>query len=78
LPFAGRTRFEGLQDEGEALIPRVESVRGDYERVLAAHVSGLAEICRSVGWLFMSHRTDHPAQAALLALYLALATNLRR
>lgn len=78
LPFAGRTRFEGLQDDGEALIPRVESVRGDYERILAAHVAGLAAICRSVDWLFMTHRTDHPAQAALMALYLALATKLRR
>jgi uncharacterized protein (DUF58 family) len=25
LPFSGRTRFEGLEAEGEALIPRVES-----------------------------------------------------
>jgi uncharacterized protein (DUF58 family) len=78
LPFAGRTRFEGLESDGEALIPRVESIKADYERVLASHVQGLAEICRHTGWLFMSHRTDRPAQGALLSLYLALASGTRR
>ena len=73
LPFAGRTRFEGLEDEGETLIPRVESVREDYRRLLAEHVQGLGDIARASGWTFHSHRTDHSVQPTLLALYLALA-----
>ncbi|MGQ0662518.1 MAG: DUF58 domain-containing protein [Pseudomonadota bacterium] len=74
LPYAGRTRFEGLEDEGHALIPRVESVRGDYRSLLSEHIGGLGDIARVVGWTFMSHRTDRPPEAALLALYMALAS----
>jgi uncharacterized protein (DUF58 family) len=73
LPFTGRTRFEGLEAEGEALIPRVESVRAEYQNLLAAHVRGIADIARAVGWGFMSHRTDRSAQAALLELFVALS-----
>ena len=73
LPFTGRTRFEGLEADGEALIPRVESVRADYQSLLAAHVGGIGDICRAVGWGFLSHRTDRPAQAALLELFVALS-----
>lgn len=78
LPFSGRTRFLGLEDEGEALIPRVESVRADYERVLAQHLGGLADICRTLGFTFLSHRTDRPAQSPLLLLYQALSVDRRR
>ncbi len=73
LPFNGRTRFEGLEDDGETLISRVESVRQDYQSVWAAHLDGLADIARQVGWMFLSHRTDRPPENALLALYQALA-----
>ncbi len=77
LPFSGRTRFAGLEREGEALIPRVESVRGDYTRVLSRHVAGLADIARSVGWRFLQHRSDRSPESALLALYLTLADEIR-
>jgi uncharacterized protein (DUF58 family) len=73
LPYSGRTRFEGLEDEGHALIPRVESVRDDYRRRFAEHRAGIADIARAVGWTFMTHTTDRPAELALLTLYLALA-----
>lgn len=73
LPFTGRTRFEGLEAEGEALIPRVESVRAEYQTLLAAHINGIGDIARAVGWGFLSHRTDRSAQAALLELFVALS-----
>ena len=73
LPFAGRTRFEGLESEGHALIPRVESVRADYHKLIADHIAGLGDIARAVGWGLLSHRTHHAPEAALLALFLALS-----
>ncbi len=73
LPFNGRTRFEGLEAEGDMLVPRVEAVRSDYHSIYAAHVAGLHDIARQVGWTFLSHRTDHPPETAVLALYQALA-----
>jgi uncharacterized protein (DUF58 family) len=73
LPFAGRTRFEGLEAEGQMLVPRVESMRPDYERAFADHRQGLHEIARAIGWRALSHRTDRSPESALMTLWQALA-----
>lgn len=73
LPYQGRVRFQGLTQSDTALIPRVESVRAEYERRLQAQQQGLAAICAAAGWTFVIHRTDHPPETALLALYASLA-----
>ena len=75
LPFAGRTRFEGLEGEGEILIRRVEAVRESYGSRRAAHRAGLATIARAVGWDFTSHHTDQPPERALMALYARLSAS---
>jgi uncharacterized protein (DUF58 family) len=73
LPYQGRVRFRGLEKDGDALIPRVESVRDAYAERLKAQQDGLASICATAGFGFGVHRTDHPPEMALLALYQALA-----
>jgi len=78
LPFRGRVRFEGLAREGAALIGKVEGIRGDYRARLAAHQDGLKAIAAAAGWSFTMHRTDHAPEAALMALYLALAPDRSR
>ena len=75
LPFAGRVRFEGMEDDGEVIVGRVEAVRDQYRTALDAHRRGLAALARSAGWTFATHRTDRPPQAALLALFLALSAS---
>lgn len=73
LPYRGRTRFEGLQNEGEIVIGRVESLRPAYLERLERRREDLRQLARSVGWTCAFHRTDRPPQTALLALYGALA-----
>lgn len=73
LPFVGRVRFEGLEDENPLLISRVESIRAGYAERLQRHRDGLAALTRGVGWTFATHRTDHSPQHALLGLYQILA-----
>ncbi|CAA7617689.1 DUF58 domain-containing protein [Magnetospirillum sp. UT-4] len=73
LPYAGRVRFSGCEGEGETLLRRTEDVRDAYAGRLAAHRDGLAAIARSVGWSFGLHRSDHPPEAALLALHARLS-----
>lgn len=79
LPYQGRIRFQGTgpgqtaQTAQTALIPRVENVRAQYARRLEEQQRGLAAICAATGWSFAVHRTDHPPEAALLALYTSLA-----
>ncbi len=73
LPYDGRVRFDGLEQEPSWLVSRVEAVRGDYARRLQAQRDGLREICRGLGWSFDFHRSDQPPQVALLRLYAALS-----
>ena len=72
LPYQGRIRFRGLEDDGEALIPRVESIRDDYAHALQAQQAGLSAICAAAGFGFGVHLTDRRPEAALLSLYTAL------
>jgi hypothetical protein len=74
LPFTGRVRFEGLEDDGAALIGNVDSVRVRYRDRIAAHRQGLRDLARSLGWTLASHVCDHPPEPPLLALYNALST----
>lgn len=73
LPYAGRTRFEGLEQEGHLLVKRVETVREEYREKMAEHQAGLADIARAVGWNYTLHLTNQPPEAALLRLYVNLA-----
>jgi uncharacterized protein (DUF58 family) len=73
LPFRGRTRFEGVEDDLALNVGRAEDLRESYHRALRAHRATLADLARHYGWSFATHRTDHPPQGALLALYAALA-----
>ena len=72
LPYDGRVRFQGLEGERDALIPRVETVRDSYRERLRAQQEGLAAICAAAGFGFGMHRTDHGPETALLTLYNAL------
>lgn len=78
FPFSGRIHFEGVEDEGEVLLGRVESVRDDYHAALEAHHQGLIDVARRAGWTFAAHRTDRPPETALMALYVALSEDTRR
>ena len=72
LPYQGRIRFRGLENDGEVLIPRTEAIRDDYAHALQAQQAGLAAICAAAGFGFGVHLTDRSPEAALLSLYTAL------
>jgi uncharacterized protein (DUF58 family) len=73
LPFLGRVRFEGTEQEGELLLSRVETVKEAYAERYQAHRAGLADLARALGWTWAVSRTDHPAEPALLGLYRQIA-----
>ena len=74
LPFTGRVEFEDLESDGSALIGNVDGVRDRYRARLQAHLAGLQDLCRSLGWTFARHGSDHSPEPALLALYTTLST----
>ena len=73
LPFSGRVRFDGMEDEGDILIGRVEAIREQYLDRLANHNQGIEALAKSFGWSHAVHYTDHSPEASLLALYLVLS-----
>ncbi|MEQ8640292.1 MAG: DUF58 domain-containing protein [Alphaproteobacteria bacterium] len=73
LPFSGRTRFQGLENEGALLVGRAESLQEPYRRTMAARMDSLVAMARHHGWTYTRHRTDHRPEPALLALSMALA-----
>jgi uncharacterized protein (DUF58 family) len=72
LPYSGRVRFEGLEGETPLLVNRVESLRAAYLARLAARKEQLNDLARKSGGTYALHRSDHPPQTALLALFEAL------
>jgi uncharacterized protein (DUF58 family) len=77
LPYEGRVLFEGLEHEGAALIDNVGSIRKRYVEVLRAHRETLGALCGRQQWRFATHRTDRPAETALLSLVAMLAPRAR-
>ena len=78
LPYEGRVRFEGLEDDERWLLPRVEAARRTYRERFELHCEGLATVARAAGWSYARHRTDRPPQTALLALYTAMSQGQER
>jgi len=73
LPWHGRSRFLGLEAEGELLVGRAESLRNGYIAKLAERQFQLTELARTAGWTYAATTTDTTPQPALLALYMAMA-----
>jgi uncharacterized protein (DUF58 family) len=72
FPYTGRARFESPKGRDSALFGRAESIGADYRARFAAHGERIARTATNLGWSITVHRTDHPPQAALIALHAAL------
>ena len=73
FPYSGRTEFTD-PETGEKLVSgRAETIRDDYQRAYLARRDSLGESLRHLGWTFVSHRTDHLASEALVAIHTYLS-----
>lgn len=68
FPFQGRTRFEGMEGDGEEIVPRAEDARDTYLHSMEAWQKTLSDITRRCGWSYTTHRTDHAAHLVLVGL----------
>ena len=75
FPFEGRIRFDGPESEGELLVRRGQSMKAPYQQALSQHIDAIESAVRSVGWSMTRHRTDAPAETALLAAYAAIGVD---
>jgi uncharacterized protein (DUF58 family) len=65
LPYAGRVKFEGMQEQFEETIDHVETVRTEYQRRIMAHTDTLRDLCHRKGWHYILHNTSQPARHAV-------------
>ncbi len=73
LPYEGRTEFAASEGRDTFIAGRAETLRDQYRARLAAHRDALREETQRIGWSFLIHRTDRPAEEPLLALHNRLA-----
>jgi uncharacterized protein (DUF58 family) len=73
LPFKGRVEFLDDESGTRYVAERVETIRADYQRRLAAHKAGVSTLAARLGWSYFVNHSDRPAVEALLALHMHLS-----
>ena len=73
LPYEGRTEFEASEGGATMIAGRAEDLREKYQKRIERHRLDLQEIARQLGWSFVVHHTDRPAEEVLLAVHGQLA-----
>jgi len=72
LPYDGRMEFRSPEGGERWVADRVETLRPDYQKKLAAHRAEVEDAARRIGWSFLVHHTDRPAAEPLLTLIMRL------
>lgn len=73
FPYTGRTEFTDPETGAKLTSGRAENVRDAYNRAYLARRDDLGQALRHLGWTFVSHRTDHLASEALVAVHMHLS-----
>ncbi|KRB50824.1 hypothetical protein ASE04_12945 [Rhizobium sp. Root708] len=73
FPYSGRTEFTDPETGSKLTSGRAENLREAYTGAYLSRRAGLGEALRHLGWTFISHRTDHLASEALVAVHMYLS-----
>ncbi|MBI1186603.1 MAG: DUF58 domain-containing protein [Alphaproteobacteria bacterium] len=73
FPYSGRTLFHEISGRNEIVLGRAEHAREAFAERLAAHRRGMREMARALGFLLVTHRTDHPPAPVFALLAAALS-----
>ncbi|MGS0646219.1 DUF58 domain-containing protein [Komagataeibacter melomenusus] len=73
LPYAGSTRFTGVEEDTGRLLYGSPTLQQDYAVIWQRHQAQLRTLCMAAGNPPVLHMTDQPPLAALMALHTLLA-----
>jgi uncharacterized protein (DUF58 family) len=73
LPYAGRTEFAASEGGDRVIAGRAENLRDSYQERMNRHRIDLQAVTRRLGWSFVVHHTDRPAEEVVLAIHSQLA-----
>ncbi|QHC35802.1 DUF58 domain-containing protein [Komagataeibacter xylinus] len=72
LPYAGPTRFTGMEEDADRLLYGSPTLQQDYAVIWQRHQAQLRTLCTAAGSPPVVHMTDQPPLAALMALHTLL------
>jgi uncharacterized protein (DUF58 family) len=72
LAYEGRMEFRSPEGSERWVADRVETLRPEYQKKLAAHRAQIEQAAHRIGWSFLVHHTDRPASEPLLTLMMRL------
>src|SRR4029079_13854332 len=73
LPYVGRTEFAASEGRHRVIAGRAETLREQYQDRLKRHRRELLQLTQRLGWSFLVHHTDRPAEEAVLVVHNRLA-----
>ena len=73
FPYSGRTEFSDPETGSKLVSGRAENIREAYTRAYLGRRDSLGQSLRHLGWTFVTHRTDHLASEALVAVHMYLS-----
>ncbi|MBX5203890.1 DUF58 domain-containing protein [Rhizobium sp. NZLR1] len=73
FPYSGRTEFTDPESGAKLISGRAEHIRDAYRNAYLARRDSLGQSLRHLGWTFATHRTDHLASEALVAVHMYLS-----
>ena len=73
LPYEGRTEFAASEGSDRVIAGRAENLRERYQERLKRHRTDLVELTQRLGWSFLVHHTDRPAEEVVLVVHNRLA-----
>ncbi len=73
FPYSGRTEFTDPETGAKLTSGRAENIREAYTRAYLDRRDALGQSLRHLGWTFVTHRTDHLASEALVAVHMHLS-----
>jgi uncharacterized protein (DUF58 family) len=73
FPYSGRTEFTDPETGSKLVSGRAENIRDAYTRAYLARRDSLGQSLRHLGWTYVTHRTDHLASEALVAIHMYLS-----
>ncbi|MBB3655167.1 uncharacterized protein (DUF58 family) [Rhizobium sp. BK650] len=73
FPYSGRTEFSDPETGERLTSGRAEGLREAYRNAYLARRENLGQSLRHLGWTFVTHRTDHLASEALVAVHMYLS-----
>ena len=69
LPYQGRAIFENPVTGEKEVIDNVTPIRERYQERIQNHITGISDLCKRHGWIYLLHSTDMDMSSSLFSAW---------